>query len=217
MSDTTKNDGIITLTDDTISPEIEAAAKEARRRMRLANMCMALMFPSEDDVDFYAKGPMPNLQRVLADLGCLHRVGRDENGNLQSDFPMLIRGILHPCEPMPLDVVANGRLAMIDRLPCRAVFLTKPLLWVPGMVLSVQPMAASVMGQPLTPRDTLQHYATGNLLDTPQELSTATRSAHKTYFPGQVVEDKARLRVGVDQGRTGNVNALALLARKTRG
>lgn len=163
--------GIITLMDDTIPPEIEAAAMEIRKRMRTLNMAPGLALPPEEDISFLRNGPMPNLQRLLAEFGCSHRIPRDGNGSLDVwangkllGVPMLVRGIVQPCEVGPISTLINGRWQTFSVVG-RAVFLRKPILVVPGSVVNVSPMHAIVLGQPLTPRDCLQAYADGVLCE----------------------------------------------------
>jgi hypothetical protein len=174
-------DGIITLMDDTISPEIDAAATEIRKRMRTLNMAPGLALPPEEDIAFLRNGPLPNLQRLLAEFGCSHRIPRDGNGSLDVcangnllGVPMLVRGIIQLCEVGPIDALIDNRWQAFD-VVCRAVFLRKPILVVPGGgSVKVSPAHAIVLGQPLTPRDCLNAYADGVFCE--ESLRAAARA-----------------------------------------
>lgn len=69
--------------------------------------------------------------------------------------PFLLRAIVRPCEVGPVSMVVSGRYQMVEETICRAIWFTRTVLLLPGMVARIDPANALLFGTDLSPRETV--------------------------------------------------------------
>lgn len=84
-------------------------------------------------------------------------------------FPFLLRAIVRPCEIGPVAMIVAGKYRMVEETVCRALWLIRPVLLLPGLAARIDPANALLFGTSLSPRETIAlstEIPAGNLAGT---------------------------------------------------
>lgn len=126
---------------------------------------------SAEDLALGADVGMPRLHALLVADGMAGVLPRGETADVmqwegipddptgwspKKAYPFLLRAIVRR-EAGPVRMVIAGKWEVADVPACRAVWLARPVLLLPGMVTRIDPASALLFGWPLTPRGAIAH------------------------------------------------------------